>query len=271
MFKAICDDFLEGFINSLKVHYINKYIRIDPKFAKIIGNLFKNNFTLHILPLILIWCIQPLFTADSFIYQNLFIIGLVTIINYILKLFSAVYHLIHYTDLVNIISIHASKATNSFTVIETVTLAITMSIYQIVIYITTGLINFIFHDRIYIVSVILNFFILTIYHSFYCHNNLWQYKKIEMFHRIDIHEKLWPYYFGYGMVATIIYFYTANMYILCIYNLYLALLLILPFVLPTKLPPSGVITYPKINLIIFSYLTGWICAVAKYIVQYCTR
>lgn len=249
-------DFIYGLFDSIQINLVAKQIFKNTNFKKLVIKLLKYNFLLHIIPLLL--------TDIIFMMTNFSLHTVLYFINYPINLFSAIFHVIHFIHLTNIISINKSKTNNFMPILETVTLAITMSIYQLVVYLTTKLINYILYDRMYILAIMLNFFILTIYHSFYCFNNLWQHFKIEMFKRIDIHEKLWPYYMGYGIVATIIYFHINNPYFLGLYNMYIAVILSLPFLFETKFPHKTEL-YPKINLMIFSYIVGKIFSIAQQI------
>ncbi len=164
------------------------------------------------------------------------------------------FHLFNYIDLVNITSRHNKKSLTKISAIDGLSLALTISIYQIVIFGTTHLINMIFHEKIYLLSFLINFVILTIYHSFYYYNNLWHYKKIEIMYRIDMHEKIWPYYIGYGTISTLIYLTGSTMISIATYNIYMIIALSNPFLTEIKYP-STTIKYPAINLYIFGYLT----------------
>ena len=254
----IVTDFLQGLLNSCRIDLIIKTAFVEPKLYRLLTKIIKYNFFLHWFPLILVQLIDYFFKIALF--------GFLYYANYPINIFSALFHLLHYMDLVNMICTKTSKTTNSMAALDTISLALTMTIYQLVMYLTTELIKFIFHDRLYIIALCLNFFILTMYHAFYCYNNLWQYKKIDMFYRIDMHEKLWPYYLGYSTIATFIYLCMRRSYVLGFYNLYMAVLISLPFLTTIKYPPKQN-SYPAINLSIFSYITGCILAISKYIIR----
>jgi len=254
MYRYIIEDFVSGLFNSIRIDKIIKPTRENPKLKKLWFKICKYNFLLHIFPTLLLLLVDWLFDISLIFIFN--------ILAYPINLFSGLFHLLHFFDLVNIICIHTPKSSKTVGALDMISLMITMSIYQIVIYLTTTIINLIFHDNLYFAAIILNFIILTIYHSFYCFNNLWQYKKIDMFRRIDIHEKLWPYYIGYGTISTILYLCAIHPIMIAIYNLYLATIIALPFLLATRYPKKE-IGYPKINLTIFSKIIGFLFIIIK--------
>lgn len=262
MIKNIIGDFLNGIIHSLFFYKVISWK--DPKLSKLLTKLLKYNFFMHIVPTLCIWFINYIV---SFTGTYAAISVLVDLpywfewVNLIINIFSALFHLLHYIDLVNIISIYTSKATNNTSALDNITLAIIIALYQLVMYATTWLIHLLFNKFHYFVLVI-EFIILAMYHSFYCSNNLWHYKKIDMMHRIEIIEKIWPYHIGYGTIATLIYFQTDNPFVLALYNLYLAFIITIPFLTDPKYPTKEKL-YPKINLNFFSSLLGWLFYFSK--------
>ncbi|XWV26619.1 putative etoposide-induced protein 2.4 [Tupanvirus soda lake] len=258
MYKHIILDFFQGIVNSIRIDFFVKPLFDNTKLKKLVFKIIKYNALLHFIPYILVVILEWLLGVSLF---NIFIYIICPV-----NIFSAMFHILHYMDLVNMVSSYSSKTSNTGAALDMLSMTITMTIYQLVIYLTTSIINIVFHDRLHILAIIINFAILTIYHSFYCFNNLWQYKKIEMFYRIDMHEKLWPFYVGYGLVSTIIYFYINNAIMLGIYNLYMTLAIALPFLMNTKYPKKDM-PYPSINLFIFSYLTGFIFTLSKNILK----
>ena len=257
MYYNIISDFFLGLCNSARIDLLAFMFFDNAKIRNLFLKMCKYNFVMHFLPLILIKICFWLFNVSfhSVLYM----------IIYPINIFSILFHLLHYLDLVNIACVHAPKTSKSGNAFDSASLAITMGIYNLVIYFTTVLIDLIFFDSFYLLAFLIKFLILTIYHSFYCFNNLWQYKKIKMFYRIDMHEKLWPYYIGYGSLATIIYLYTEHPFMLGMYNLYMALALTLPFLVEEKYPRVKDIPYPSINLTIFSYLVGCVFKLSKRI------
>lgn len=260
MYKYIAQDFLNGILCSLKINlYITALIN-DNRLCKLTRKILKYNFLMHFLPYILFYVIKWQF--------NLNIMPVLDVLFCPINIFSFLFHLLHYIDLVNIVCVYSLKTSRTGSAIDALSLTITMSIYQLVIYLTTSIINIIFNGRLHLLAVLINFIILTIYHSFYCFNNLWQYKKINMFYRIDMHEKLWPFYVGYGIISTIIYLHLKNPIMLGIYNLYMVLIISIPFMIKVKYPKKeNNALYPKINLKIFSHMTGLIFEITKIIIE----
>ena len=138
-----------------------------------------------------------------------------------------------------------------------------MTIYQFIVYLSTKLINIIFVDKLRTFGLVSIFVILTIYHSLYSYNNLWQVIGLDISRRINIHERRWAYFLGYGLIATIMYMNIFNPYILALYNIYMGILLSIPllhnfdfdfyFLADTH--------YCKIDLSFFSF-------VMKYLLQF---
>jgi len=258
MYKNIGQDFFSGITNSIRFDIYIKSLLRNPRLQKLTIKILKYNAVMHFLPFLFFYLIGWSLNID------------IMYIGYYLSLpiniFSVLFHLLHYIDLVNMVCMYSLKTSKTSTALDAVSLTITMSIYQLVIYLTTSIINLIFNGRMRLVAIMINFIILTIYHSFYCYNNLWQYKKIDMLYRIDMHEKLWPYYIGYGIVPTIIYLYNYNPLVLGLYNLYMILIISLPFMIKIKYPKNEM-PYPKINLKIFSYFTGLVVELTKIILK----
>ena len=243
---SILLDFLKGIITSCKINVFAKNMYYDPKLFRLVKKIIKYNIMMHLLPIMLV---QLVWYLTGFSIESV-----LTIIAIPTSIFNTLFHLLHYMDLVNIVSTYSSKSKSGLQQLELTSLAVTMSIYQIVIYLTTSLVNLLFYDKFYFISIFINFVILAVYHSFYCYNNLWQYHKIDIAYRIDMHEKLWPYYLGYGTISTIIYLFSSKQYVMGIYNIYLVFGITLPFLLTTKYPKKE-IQYPHIKMRIFSYIT----------------
>jgi hypothetical protein len=258
MYKHIARDFFCGITNSIRFDLYVKALMNNQRLQKLTFKIIKYNTLMHFLPYILSYLFYR-YTGLNFMF-------ILDILIYPINIFSILFHLLHYIDLVNMVCIYSSKNFRIDNTENGLTLAITMFIYQLVIYLTTSIISIIFNGRMHMIAILINFTILTIYHSFYCFNNLWQYKKVGMFHRIDMHEKLWPYYVGYGIFTTIIYLHIKNPIMLGIYNLYMVLLISVPFMIKTRYPNS-VMSYPKINLKIFSYMTSLTLDVTKFIIR----
>lgn len=262
MYNEIIYDFFGGLFNSFKINLFVKELLKNSKLLKLVSKIFFYNFIFYFLPTIFLNIIYYIFGITLF--------RIMPVINVIITIISDVFHMLHYIDLINIISKNISKNdSNVMPPLELVSLSIIMTIYQIVIYLVVEIINITFNQKIWFISSILNFIILTIYHSFYCYNNLWHYKKIEMHHRIIMHEKLWPYYIGYGTIAALIYQNMDHHFIVFIYNIYLVLIIFLPFFIEPKYPSEkkNYPNYPSINLKIFSYITSKIFLLSKYLIN----
>lgn len=254
MYQNIFIDFCKGVLLSMRFDYFVQQMWSDAKLWNLMLKICKYNFLLHILPSIIVELVNFLTGYSLEIILN--------VIAYPINIFSIFFHLLHYTDLVNMISTCASKTANSVAPLNMVSLALTMTIYNVVIYLSSTVINYLLFTNFYFMAICLNFAMLSIYHSMYCFNNLWQYKKINMNYRIDMHEKLWPYYMGYGTLATIMYFYLDNVIIYGLYNIYIALAISVPF-LTNPIYPKKQMEYPSINLIFFSYVTKFVFNLTK--------
>lgn len=264
MIQNILNDIFDGFKNSLRIDLLISPIIKVPKLEGLIIKIIKYNFILHILPSIF-------FRVINIIINTICVVNLDFMINIItssLNIFSSFFHLLHYMDLINIVSKNASKVNKNGKTIDFISLAITMSLYQIIMYMTTNFVYFIFSEKFYYLSLIINFFILSIYHSFYCFNNLWQFMGIDIFYRIDIHERLWAYYLGYGILATIISLFLKNQIFTAIYNIYMIIIISIPFLVDIKYPNLKEYTYPRINLFVFSYVLGFFYYFLKNVINY---
>lgn len=255
-YLAIIVDYFKGLFNSCRFGLLFGYVMSNAKLQKLCRKIIKHNIYLYFLPSMIVQLITFIF--------NISLQPVLRVINLPILIVSTFLHLLHYTDLVNIVSVYSSKTTKNVAALDLISLAITMTIYQLVMYMSTELINLILHDRLYWICVLLNFLILSMYHSFYYYNNLWHYKKINMEHRIDMHEKLWPYYFGYGTISTIIYLYTSNPYVMGFYNIYMAIVIAIPFLIDPLYPPPEN-SYWRINTSIFSYIISYLFSMVKYI------
>lgn len=255
MYINIINDFFSGFIQSLKIHLVIKLVWENTKYFKLINKIIAYNILLYLIPYLLINILN--------LYNNIYIYILFHFFNYIIDFCSIFFHLVHYIELLNVVSSHIGKSMNNISLLNNLTSIIILYIYQSIMYLFAYIINFIFNDKLNFIAIILNFMILTIYHSFYCYNNLWQHNNIDLFLRIDIHEKLWPYYLGYGTLITFIYMYTNYSYIIAIYNIYLTILITIPFLIPIKVPDKKQ-KYPKIKLTIISYIISIIIKLVSY-------
>lgn len=255
MYINILNDYFYGLIQSFKIHLVIKLIWKNKKYFKLINKIIIYNILVYIIPYLLVTILN--------LYTNIYIYFLFHFFNYIVDFFSIFFHLVHYIELINIVSSHIGKPINNISLLNNLTSIIILFIYQFVMYLFANIINFMFNEKLNFIAIMLNFMILTIYHSFYCYNNLWQHNNVELFLRIDIHEKLWPYYSGYGTLSTLIYIYTKYSYINAIYNIYLAILITIPFLIPIKFPDKEQ-KYPKIKLTIIPYMISIIIKLISF-------
>lgn len=245
MFFNIIYDMIKGFLDSIRLDILIVKMWLNEKLRRIFTKILKYNILFHIIPFIL-WKL-----INTYVYELPGVIF--QMIDYLTIIVSTLFHILHYLDLMNLMGTYCPKTISNGSALDLISMAITMSIYQFIIFISTSLIDFIFYHKFKTISFIFNFIVLVIYHSFYCFNGLWQFRKIDMKYRLDIFERLWPYYFGYGIMATIIYAYISNPFVAVLYNLYIALIISLPFLIEIKYP-ARIMSYPKISLSIFSYL-----------------
>jgi hypothetical protein len=255
MYKNIFADFLFGVRTSTRVDLLTKLFLENYKFRSLILKIIKYNMLLHIFPYLAVVYMSG--------YLNMQFPLFFDISTYSINFFSVLFHTLHFMDLINICCTCCLKTYAGKNAIDMMSLSITMLVYQFIIFATTTIIDFILRDRFYFLSLFSNVLILSVYHSFYCYNNLWQHKNIKMFCRIDMHEKLWPYYIGYGAIATILYLHIENPVFLGIYNLYTTISMSIPFLVEPIYPKKN--SYPSMNLNLFSYMTNVVLFFSKKI------
>jgi len=267
MYKQIACDYLLGIWDSIGFIFFLKYLLYNrkssnqeihsddcnTKLIRVCFKILKYNICLYLLPLLIDTIIEYVIGIN---------IEFINMVYYPIAIFSTIFHILHYMDIIDIVCINIRKHNNDLPVIEQMGLAITLTIYQLVIYLSMLLINFLFYDKLYIVAIVLDYFVLSLYHSFYYYNNLWLHKKIPMGQRIIIHENMWPYYIGYGTLSTIIYSMNRSNITVFLYNIYMVYAICAPFLLATKYPPLKN-KYPALNLRIFAYTTNIIIYVFK--------
>lgn len=257
MYIAILREIIYGLFTSLRIDLLIKVIIENVKIRNHVMKIIKFNFLVYIVPSMILYLINS-FTGISFS-------TIINILYYPLDLLSVLFHAFNYILLINNICEYTPKLNASSGAFATISSAITMSIYSMIIYLINGIICHIFSTNLYFISVILNLFLLTFYHSFYCFNNLWQYQKLDMSIRIDIHERIWPYYIGYGMLSSFIFMLTEIPYITGLYNIYITLLISIPFLIETRYPRSHD-RYPRMNLSVFAYIMRLIVDLTKLII-----
>lgn len=254
MYQEIINDCYSGIYDSVCIGYLIKPFRENLSIRNCFWKIVKYNFLMHFFPYLLVLFLQYLLNINLSNFFNL--------INIPITIFSIFFHIIHYIDLISMICKYSLKMSNINGSIDLFSLTIITSIYQVVIYLSSTVIQYFIPERYNFIGSIINFVILAIYHSFYCFNSLWHYKQIMIGYRIDIHEKLWPYYIGYSMIATSLYLYSSHPIILICYNIYLIIIIMLPFFLNTRYPSAN-ISYPKINMLIFMHVISYILAIVK--------
>lgn len=250
----MCDkifvDIFRGLTTSLRLYSVLEKIYTDQKLINIWNKIIKFNLIWYILPNI----ICDLIGLDMFYY-----------ISWVILLPSMFLHIIWYVELIMILSgsiiVPNSKGISRM---DSMVTTIIMFVYQIMIYGSISIINILFSDRISYLKYLVNFFILCTYHSCYAYNNLWQHKQIDISHRLNIHERKWPYFFGYGTIISIVYMYANISYFIAFYNIYLSLLLCIPFL--SKFDNSAT-NYVRINLSIFPRIMNWVRVVSKYLIM----
>lgn len=257
MIQLILKDYFNGLIQSIRFDLLLQLYLMDVNFKNLFIKMIKNNLVMHLVPV--------LFVKILFITTGVSFFGILQWIKYPINSFSAIYHVVHYIELISVISKHSPKSyNNDNTIIDCVTMITVMFFYQTIMFSMITVIDLTFSYKIYYLTQLVKFIILVLYHSFYCYNNLWQYKKIALPIRINIHEKLWPYYFGYGTLISIIYLFNKHSIIVGLYNLYLIVILSIPFLIKPNFPTEKQ-SYPKINLSIFSYVTEMIFSLVNYL------
>lgn len=257
MIKSIIQDYLLGVTQSVRLDLFIAVTMQDIKFRETIGKIIRLNTYLYFMPYLFVTMIDKYFEV-----QMLYTLSY---LSYIVTIIGTFIHLVYYTDAINAIRRQKEMPTYKSGLLDTTTLIITMSLYQFAIYLTTTIIDVLLYQTYYLAKMI-NFVILSIYHSLYCYNNLWHCRGIKIAHRIDMHEKLWPMYIGYGAFVTLLYFCTFDhYYITGLYNIYMAVIVSLPFILNVKYPPQHT-QYPSINLGIFTYIIKRIFNFVKFII-----
>lgn len=258
MYRYIISDFCLGLADSIRIPTFVP-ILYHKEFQGITLKICKHNFIMYILPLLtchFIWWMFGISLHEIF-----------KLANYAVNTFSILFHSVHYFQLTKVLC-SLKKSSNQSYILDKTSLTVTMAIYTVAIYATSVFIDIIINEKYWLLGFFIKFFILTIYHSFYCFNNLWEYNNIAMGYRIDMQERLWPYYIGYGTFSTIIYFFTDNPMILFFYNIYMILVISLPFMIKKKYPNLNNPSYPSISLTVFSSLIGVVFRISKSLLNF---
>jgi hypothetical protein len=237
MLKNIIIDIGKGFLDTLRIDLFISHIYDNEKAKKIFyGLLYYNTGLNTFLPLILSFIIDTSTMFYKMITSSLIIT-------------SGIIHIIMYFELTKIYST-CLKTARRGTISIDISLLIIVFFYQLCMIVFIYLSNFIFEYGY--LSYGINFFMLTLYHSMYTYNALWQYAGTKLEERIFVHERKWGYFFGYGILGSLLYMST-EMYInTMIYNIFIAHLLFIPFVRGKYIDTTN--SYPPISLSFFSFI-----------------
>lgn len=254
MYKQIISDFLKGLFDSLRLDYFFNAIKKNDKIDNTARSIFRFNSAIYFLPHIILGLLGYIFGVNLTFILYYFI--------YPLNLMSVFAHIYFYSNLIGSLTVFAKIESKTF--LDLVSFTITMAIYRLVINLTTRLAYIIFNPKLHFIINLMGIFMLTIYHSYNCFNNLWHHKKINLGEMINLCEQSWPYYIGYGIIATLLYLFKYHPVIAGLYNLHIALILSIPFLNKNTYPRKKPV-YPKINLSLYSHIMGHLMNFAKMI------
>lgn len=240
MLNEIFKDFLIGLIDSLRIQSLYRLFHIV-KFKKAIKKIIMTNMILLL----------------HLIIPNT---GIFYVLKLIVQQFILLLHSLYYMDLVNSLS---RKKNSTVSFIDSIIGNICLHIILMILYLSTCIIKYIFQDRLWFLVSVFNIIIMSIYHSCYCYNTYWYSLQISLSNRIAIHELRWPYFVGYGILPSLIYMYTYNIW--PIYNIYIACLLSVPFNNRFTYPKKENKSYARINLSIFVNMVTIIIKLIKSI------
>lgn len=257
MSRIFIKDFLNGVFLSLRLDLIINLIVDNEKIRSIIGKICRFYLGLYFIPFFFAYLLNYYFNLDfrwCYPYVNIF----TTVI-------SMIPNMVFVIDLTKTIKVKSLNK-NTQQLPDLITVGLIMNFYQMIMFQSTYLLQYLFHDKLYYLTVIVIFLILSLYHSFFCYNSVWRKINIKICHQIDIHQKCWGYFIGYGIAPSILYFFTDHPVVFGFYNLYLIILIVNPFLVPLPYPPKTE-SYPSINLKIFSSLTKLALMITTYIIQ----
>ena len=262
MIKAIINHHNRGMISSINAFPLYVSAISDPVLSNIIYRIFVFNLSYIIMPHLLY----------SFIFWMGLDLAFVVWAYYsIMSVVSGLFHALHYFDILQIISQNTQntqttqKTESKFSLIDKLSITLTMMIYQFTIHLSTNLIQYLLQDKWYYLMIFIKYIVIVIYHALYCYNNVWHTMNIDIERRIDILEKMWPYYFGYTSLVTIAYFNTNIPIVSALYNILLIVALSNPFLIKVRFPSHR--KYFSINLSIFTYIINCIVTLTKIIVE----
>ena len=245
----IINDFLLGIFSSLSFHKtLYTILTANNKLFKNIYILTKYNLIILLFFLLTRYTYYGLIDCEfinNYLFYPIFFeyitYIIISIIEIGINIHSNIYHTIHYIGISNVIS-RQGKSNNLFEMI------VIILIYQSTIFAYYKLINFLLIIHFYYLTILLDLIILSFYHSFYFYSNYWQQHNVSINTQIYIYETYWPYYLGYGFVASVLYIMSNNVFIHTLYNLYIINAIILSQ-MSVKIPHKNYTKkYPKINL-----------------------
>jgi len=279
MWKDIGADYLKGFKNSVEPFQFVVLLMNNTRIRTLIWKMVRFNMGTILIPY----------------FVNLFIqwttgweLGwIMTAINVILGGVGCFFQTMYSIELFRLVGenscnhpLESKTGYAPLTFTDNLTFGISMIVYQLAMSMTIQLISLLLSNYYY-VALILKCFMLCIYHSFYCFNSLWQYMRIDMSRRIGIHERLWPYYMGYGTVLTVLYFLaqgrtSGTMFAdvslpvpgqeriwFFIYSICLLIMVVNPYLRKAVFPNRDQ-SYPKISLGVVASMMALIVQVVKY-------
>jgi hypothetical protein len=206
---------LQGIIDSLRIDLIISVYLHDKILSKLI-KIMQYNFLLYVIPYLILLLLG---------YENSkYIIILSTILNcvYYVKTF------FNYYDF-------SYQLCKEYSVVKTqlemkyMAYVATMYIFQLFMYTVSYLIYLVLKNIQYHFAYFVHFCLIVFYHSFVLYNYMWQANNIKHGYILNIHEKCWLYFFGYGILISLIYMSSNNLLCGFIYNMYYLILITIPF------------------------------------------
>lgn len=165
-----------------------------------------------------------------------------------LKILSVIFHILHYMDLLNILSKNIESDNKSIDVLDKISINCVLIIYQMIVYLISYLI-LLFNDSY--ILLFFNLLLMILYHVIFLLNSLWNIHNVTINMRTYMLENRWAYHIGYCIIPTVLYLYSENIVVYCIYNIYLAMSMCIVYNMVYNIQNE----YPKINLSVFSYLS----------------
>lgn len=247
----ILTEILKGLFQSINIIKLSKLTFRNVNLQRNMWKLLKHNSIFYILPGLIMYLID---ISDYYFYYA-----------YIpIELFSGFIHMLYYFDISTTINNSITSRPKKDTA-DPMTNGLTMTLYQITMIILIGIFDIVINFINPNLSIIIKFLLLSIYHAVFAHNNLWQCIGLGISQRIDIYQKMWPYYFGYGIIASCLYLQT-NIFLRGIYNIYVGILISVSLLNKMVLPTTKM-QLPEINLKLIEYMMVIIYNTVSYIVE----